>query len=164
MLKHGRNTSQLLSTFDFMRTESHKVDQVRPRVLSASTVWNFYDITWLRNAFNLEPTCKTFQTRASATHESASCITSWCHVYKHHCSQRPDWSYKYRRDGRGKHRSCVQLLGREALRLGAHMQFSVVQLFDRPIICYAHTVQLNGRSTVMSAHMQLNSCCNDKLC
>jgi hypothetical protein len=50
------------------------------------------------------------------------------------------------------------------IRLGAHMQFSVVQLFDRPIICYAHTVQLNDRSTVMSAHMQLNSCCNDKLC
>jgi hypothetical protein len=50
------------------------------------------------------------------------------------------------------------------LRLGAHMQFSVVQLFDWSIICYAHTVQLNDRSTVMSAHMQLNSCCNDKLC
>jgi hypothetical protein len=53
---------------------------------------------------------------------------------------------------------------KETLRLGAHMQFSVVQLFDRPIICYAHTVKLNDRSTVMSAHMQLNSCCNDKLC
>jgi hypothetical protein len=49
-------------------------------------------------------------------------------------------------------------------RLGAHIQFSVVQLFDRPIICYAHTVQLNDRSTVKSAHMQLNSCCNNKLC
>jgi hypothetical protein len=58
----------------------------------------------------------------------------------------------------------VSFVVSNTIRLGAHMQFSVVQLFDRPIICYAHTVQLNDRSTVMSAHMQLNSCCNDKLC